>query len=128
MRRGRGMGLIERLISAVAKLAPRYRDEIVVEVNDAGIFVTSGEDCIVFGWTEIDRIVAVGETRLASNLLVLIFEFSDARRMVVDEMNPGWPSLIGEIARRLPTAAPAASWQLQLMAEPASRVEVYHRR
>ena len=88
----------------------------------------SGGERVVFAWVEIDRIVAMTDAHPASNTLALNFGFSDTRMLVVDELNPGWLSLLSEIARRLPQVAPAASWQLQLMAEPASRVEVYHKR
>jgi hypothetical protein len=126
--RGVAMGLIDRLLSVLAKRVHWHPPGALVEVDDLGISAKLLGKQLVFAWSEIDRIVAMRAGQEATNPLVLIIGFAGARTLVVDETNPCWCSLLSATARRLPRAIPAASWQLQLMAEPASRVEVYHRR
>ena len=126
--RGVTMGLIDRLLSVVTRRAQWQRAAALVEVDDQGISANSAGKQHVFAWSEVDRIVAMRAGQEAANPIVLAIGFSGAQTLVVDETNPCWCSLLSATARRLPRAIPAASWQLQLMAEPASRVEVYHRR
>lgn len=127
-RRGDDMRLIDRLLAAVSERVCRNRPVLLVEVDDQGISATSRGQRLVYGWSEIERVVAMRTEQLAANAIMLVFGFTGGRTLLVDETNGCWSALVSAIARQLPRAAPAATWQLQLIAEPASRVEVYHRR
>eukprot|EP01037_Dinobryon_pediforme_P005923 gene5923-5992_t len=120
---GGGMGLIGRLLGLIAARSGTRPARALVAVDDEGVTVSAGDHLIAYGWGEIDRIVALRLEPTALGTAGLLISFALGSTLIVDAAHPLWVRLVRGVGAHLPRSLPAASWQLQLMAEPGSRVE-----
>ncbi len=121
------MGLIDRLIGRVVGRLPSRRNAAVVRADDDGLVVTGGGRSVTYGWGRVTRVVAMQAEQLASNTHVLVFGLDGGESLLVPETDAGYRQTVALVARHLPGSLPAPVWQVQLMAAPTSRIEVFRR-